>query len=237
MLCQLVSELRSFLEKMPPRRQGNQHRTTVDEIYSRDDLDRRIGQIIDERLDQRIGQIIDRRLDAVVAQITERLEALAPNQNQGRNPNPNLGPNIGFEGAHDDISYVDEVNYDDLPQRRRGRPRVEEDRRRWETGMRTEIPEFHGTLQAEEFMDWLATVEEILEFKGVPDDMRVQLVATRLRGRATAWWQQTKLTRSRLGKSKIVTWEKMKKHLRATFLPYNFQRIMYQKLQNLKQGR
>ena len=82
----------------------------------------------------------------------------------------------------------------------------------------------------------MATVEEILEFKGVPDDMRVQLVATRLRGRATAWWQQTKLTRSRLGKSKIVTWEKMKKHLRATFLPYNFQRIMYQKLQNLKQG-
>ena len=100
---------------MPPRRQGNQRRAAVDEIYDRDDLDRRIGQIIDERLDQRIGQIIDRRLDAVVAQITERLEALAPNQNRGRNPNPNLGPNIDFEGANDDISSIDEGNYDDLP--------------------------------------------------------------------------------------------------------------------------
>ena len=28
----------------------------------------------------------------------------------------------------------------------------------------------------------------------------------------------------------------MKKHLRSAFLPYNFQRIMYQRLQNLKQG-
>ena len=28
----------------------------------------------------------------------------------------------------------------------------------------------------------------------------------------------------------------MKKHLRSAFLPYDFQRIMYQRLQNLKQG-
>ena len=28
----------------------------------------------------------------------------------------------------------------------------------------------------------------------------------------------------------------MKKHLRATFLPYNYQRVMYQLLQNLRQG-
>ena len=45
-----------------------------------------------------------------------------------------------------------------------------------------------------------------------------------------------KLTRNRSGKSKIVTWEKNKKHLRAEFLPYNFQRLMYQRLQNLKQN-
>ncbi|PKI60890.1 hypothetical protein CRG98_018715 [Punica granatum] len=42
-------------------------------------------------------------------------------------------------------------------------------------------------LQPKEFLDWLATVEEVLEFKGIPDDKRVQLVATQLRGRATAW--------------------------------------------------
>jgi hypothetical protein len=39
------------------------------------------------------------------------------------------------------------------------------DRHQWEVGMRIEIPEFHGVLQPEELLDWLATVEEVLEFK------------------------------------------------------------------------
>ena len=69
--------------------------------------------------------------------------------------------------------------------------------------MRIEIPEFHGSLQPEEFLDCLAIVEEVLEFKDVPEDKRVQLVATRFRSRATAWWQQLKLTRNMLGKAKI----------------------------------
>ncbi|PKI79487.1 hypothetical protein CRG98_000118 [Punica granatum] len=39
-----------------------------------------------------------------------------------------------------------------------------------------EESEFHSSLKPEEFLDWLATVEEILEFKGVPEDKRVPLV-------------------------------------------------------------
>ena len=71
--------------------------------------------------------------------------------------------------------------------------------------MRIKIPEFHGSLQPEEFLDWLATAEEILEFKGLPANKHVPLVAMRLRGRATAWWQQLKLTHTRLAKEKIST--------------------------------
>ncbi|XP_039123371.1 uncharacterized protein LOC120259988 [Dioscorea cayenensis subsp. rotundata] len=99
--------------------------------------------------------------------------------------------------------------------------------RRWESGIRVDISEFHGGLQAEEFLDWLTTVEEILEFKGVPDDRRVVLVATRLRGRATAWWQQLKLNCSTLAKDKINSWEKMKKHMHSNFLPHNYQRVIF----------
>ncbi|EEF33632.1 conserved hypothetical protein [Ricinus communis] len=103
--------------------------------------------------------------------------------------------------------------YDDEVPRQRQRPNAVDNNRCRESGMRTEIPEFHGSLQAEEFLDWLATVEEILDFKGVQEDKCVPLVATRLKGRAIAWWQQSKLTRTRLGKDKIATWEKMKKHM------------------------
>ena len=78
-------------------------------------------------------------------------------------------------------------------------------------------------------------LKKFFDFKEVPEHRRVKLVATRLRGRAMAWWQQTKLTRERMGKSKIVSWEKMKKLMKATFLPYNYQFLMYQRLQNLRQ--
>nr|GEU61740.1 putative reverse transcriptase domain-containing protein [Tanacetum cinerariifolium] len=121
--------------------------------------------------------------------------------------------------------------------RRREDEDEEEDNRRWESGMRFNILDFDGdTLNPEGFIYWLAAVEEVFEFKEVPENKRVSLIATKIRGRASAWWKQMKLTRERVGKSKITSWQKMKKCVRANFIPYNYQRLMYQRLQNLKQG-
>ncbi|XP_023639598.1 uncharacterized protein LOC111830943 [Capsella rubella] len=106
----------------------------------------------------------------------------------------------------------------------------------WETGFKLDIPEFASGLKAEEFLDWLHMVEEVLEFKNVPHDVRVSLVATRFKGRAMAWWSQFKESRRRSGKSKIESWEKFKKHMRRSFLPYNYERTLYTKFQNLRQG-
>ena len=75
--------------------------------------------------------------------------------------------------------------------------RRQDDRKAWESGMRTKVPEFQGSLQPTEFIDWLCTVEEVIEFKGVLEEMKAYLIATRLRGRAAVWWQQFKLTKSR----------------------------------------
>ncbi|KAH7543918.1 hypothetical protein JRO89_XS15G0061500 [Xanthoceras sorbifolium] len=72
------------------------------------------------------------------------------------------------------------------PQRRQMAGDRIEDIRRWESGMRTEVPEFHGSMQPEEFHEWIGIVEEILEFKRVPEREKVALVVMRLRGRATA---------------------------------------------------
>ena len=66
------------------------------------------------------------------------------------------------------------------------------------------------------------TVDDVLEFKAVPADRCVHLVAMRLCG-GFCLMVALKLSRSRLGKSKISSWEKMKKHMRAAFLPYNYQ--------------
>ena len=47
---------------------------------------------------------------------------------------------------------------------------------------------FKVVCSREEFLDWLCTTEKVLDFKGVPDNMKVTFVSTRLRGRAAAWW-------------------------------------------------
>jgi len=120
--------------------------------------------------------------------------------------------------------------------KRREKSLVSYNSNRWESGFKLDIPEFKGCLQLEEFLDWVAAVEEILEFKEVPQDKRVSLVATKFRGRAAVWWQQLKQSCIGQGKSKINTWENFLKHMRAAFLPHNYMRTLYQQLHNLKQG-
>ncbi|XP_022040589.1 uncharacterized protein LOC110943141 [Helianthus annuus] len=167
------------------------------------------------RMDERLDQVVNRMADLI-------------NRRRQR-PNDGYGSEISNPFG-DDSTSEDEQE---------GQPRGErgDGNQRWEAGMRTSVPEFDGdTLNPENFIDWLAVVEEVFEFKEVPEDKRVPLIATRLRGRASAWWKQLKLSRERMGKSKVTTWRKMKKCMRANFIPHNYQRLMYQRLQNLKQG-
>uniref|UniRef100_A0A0D2ZZQ9 Retrotransposon gag domain-containing protein n=1 Tax=Brassica oleracea var. oleracea TaxID=109376 RepID=A0A0D2ZZQ9_BRAOL len=58
----------------------------------------------------------------------------------------------------------------------------------------------------------------------------------RFRGRAAAWWSQLKATRARLGKPKILSWDKLKSKLKKTFLPYNYDQLMFQRLHTIRQG-
>ena len=98
-----------------------------------------------------------------------------------------------------------------------------------------EIPEFHGGSQPEDLLDWFVAVDEFLEFKDVPANKQVPYVTTRFRGHAASWWNQLKISRTRRGKEKIVSWDKLKKHLRKTFIPYNFECLLFQKFHNIRQ--
>ena len=89
------------------------------------------------------------------------------------------------------------------------RREVQPEERQWERGFRIEIPEFNGNLSTEEFLDWLIAIEEILEFKRIPEDQCVPLIASRFKNRAMAWWQQIKESRRRAGKPRIDTWERL----------------------------
>ncbi|KAI8523429.1 hypothetical protein RHMOL_Rhmol13G0072900 [Rhododendron molle] len=108
------------------------------------------------------------------------------------------------------------------------------DSRQWESGLKVDLLEFQGGLALEEFLDWVTTIEEILDFKRDPEDRKVALVTTTFRGRVAAWWPKFKLSRSRQSKEKISSWEKLKKKMRVAFLPHNYSHLMYQGLQNLR---
>jgi hypothetical protein len=84
------------------------------------------------------------------------------------------------------------------------------------------ISKFDGNLEPEEFLDWVLTVEEILEFNGVLDEQQVSLVVRTFRERVSAWWQQPKKTRMRKGKLKINSWEKLLKYMRVAFLLHSY---------------
>ena len=43
---------------------------------------------------------------------------------------------------------------------------------------KVDIPEFEGKLDLNEFLDWLQTVERVFDFKDIPEEKKVKLVAS-----------------------------------------------------------
>nr|GEX52334.1 hypothetical protein [Tanacetum cinerariifolium] len=174
---------------------------------------RPLTEAYEQEFEKRIMERIEERLGQFVDQLTNEINNLMNNR-RPRNRRREDKDEESKENPFGDGSSFDEQSV--LRPRRNQR----EDNRIWESSMRVNIPDFDGdTLNLEGFIDWLVAAEEVFEFKEVPENKRVSLIATKLRGRASAWWQQMKLTRERVGKSKITSWQKMKKCRRANFIP------------------
>ncbi|CAA7021374.1 unnamed protein product [Microthlaspi erraticum] len=201
-----VSEIFFSLTIMPPRKTGGN---------PRDDWTELRGALL----------AMQKNIQVTISNsIQELTEAILQNQDRRR------------EETDDEEVETDHNPF--APAYRHGRnDRVQyQPNRRWESGFKLDLPEYHGSLKGDDLLDWIVAVNEILDFKEVPEDRKVALVATKLRGTAAAWWMQLKTTRERNGKSKIKTWEKLQKHLKETFLPFNYDRTLYTRLQNLRQG-
>ena len=102
--------------------------------------------------------------------------------------------------------------------------------------MKMDLPSFNGQLQIEGFLDWLVLVERFFDYMDIPEDKRVKLVAYRLLGGASAWWEQLQITRLRQGKGMVQTWTKMKRLLRSRYLPPDYEQILFKQYQDCRQG-
>ena len=63
-----------------------------------------------------------------------------------------------------------------------GRPRARRNQRNSHPSLdfKVEIPKFEGHLDPDEFLEWLQTIERVFEYKDVPEDKMVKLVALKL---------------------------------------------------------
>ncbi|XP_059459967.1 uncharacterized protein LOC132189308 [Corylus avellana] len=85
--------------------------------------------------------------------------------------------------------------------------------------MNIDLPSFDGYLHIEDYLDWIMEVERFFAYMCIPEEKKVKLVAYKLKGGASAWWEWLKLSRSREGKRPVTSWPKMKRLLNARFLP------------------
>ncbi|GKC65948.1 reverse transcriptase domain-containing protein [Tanacetum coccineum] len=102
-------------------------------------------------------------------------------------------------------------------------------------GLKIKIPKFMGKVHPDDFIDWLSTVERVFDVRDIPDKLKVKLVAIKLRQHASLWWDHVNKRRRIEGKSKVETWETMKKLIKAKFLPENHRQEAFLDYHNLSQ--
>ena len=100
--------------------------------------------------------------------------------------------------------------------------------------IKVDIPEFVWKMQPDNFIDWLTTIEWVFNFKDVPNNCKVKIVAIKLRKHASIWWEHLKRQRQREGRDHIVTWEKMKRELKKKYLPDHFKQNAFLRFHNFK---
>ncbi|VFQ86011.1 unnamed protein product [Cuscuta campestris] len=101
---------------------------------------------------------------------------------------------------------------------------------------KVDIPTFEGKNDPDEFLEWLETVERVFDFKDVSDEKKVKIVALKFRKYASTWWTNTCTKRRRNDKEPVSTWIKMRSLLKKKFLPAEYVRENFAKLQTLRQG-
>ncbi|KAI0493238.1 hypothetical protein KFK09_027514 [Dendrobium nobile] len=93
--------------------------------------------------------------------------------------------------------------------------------------VKLDIPFFDGRLHIEDYLDW-----ERADYMEIDPGKQVKYVACRLKGGASAWWEQVLKMRQREGKGRVRNWTRMKQLLRSRFLPTYFEQILYMRYQH-----
>ena len=171
-------------------------------------------------------------LEAQVKYLRTQLGQLMQEKRGNLRSSRSASKQVDSDASEDESNSLCDSEEDEYVRRRR-HPRPQD---RSFNDFKVDIPEFEGQLDPDLFLDWLQTVERVFDFKEIPEERKVKLVALKLRKYASIWWSNVVAKRARKGKGKIRTWEKMKSKLKSKFLPPHYLQDNFLKLHHLKQG-
>nr|GEW80356.1 RNA-directed DNA polymerase [Tanacetum cinerariifolium] len=174
---------------------------------------RNVNQLHEEHEEPDPRDIEVNELRQLVQQLQLRLEHVeTPRQNHNDPENEDFDEEYNpFHVSRGSESSDEEAQYQNNNRRNNRSQRG--------ASMRVDIHVFEGRIQPDEFIDWIHTVERVFDYQEVRDDLKVKIVAIKLKKHAYVWWEQLKLKRAHENKPRIRTWEKMKRELQKKFLP------------------
>jgi hypothetical protein len=97
------------------------------------------------------------------------------------------------------------------------------------------IPTFEGGTDVEEYLTWELKIEKLRHLHDYTEDKKIKLASLEFDGYPLRSWDSVVHTRQENNKLPIITWRHMKE-VAARFVPHNYLRSIFDKLQQLKQG-
>ncbi|XP_074292223.1 uncharacterized protein LOC141619091 [Silene latifolia] len=102
--------------------------------------------------------------------------------------------------------------------------------------LKVEIPDFFGSLNPDDLLEYIRDVEKIFEFKNYYNDAKAcKVVVLKLKGYASLWYDNLKNQRLREGKEPIKSWSKLKKKLLDKFVTKDYSQDLFINLSKLRQ--
>lgn len=103
--------------------------------------------------------------------------------------------------------------------------------------LKIDLPEFDGVFNAEMYLDWEKAMDRYFDFKETPDEEKFKIAKLKLSKAAAEWLVGVQEQRVKEEKSKIKSWEKLKKKLRRKYVSKNYTQQLYVKWSGLQQGK
>ena len=98
------------------------------------------------------------------------------------------------------------------------------------------MPKFTGSNDLEEYISWALKVDKIFRLHNYEEEKKIAMASLEFQDYVVIWWEQVIERRAARGEPPITTWTQMKDVMRARFVPTYYNRDLFKKLQQLKQG-